>query len=206
MIPPPCSEPSRASTGGGRLERCFKCWRSAQTSGHSHPFRGHELRSSLYLALLVRRLNRAHAQDRAHQVSDLPVVLAYSLLRRDLQSISPRIPAKFTLGEVLVPFFGQFRKWGTSKLLLRSSKEVKITSRATTNGERSPEHAQLLRARAPQDTAEEQKVRTLANSRHAPGDWIMRALKLPSIRLMVVGRAGPPSGSASSLLGPAASR
>jgi hypothetical protein len=33
----------------------------------------------------------------------------------------------------------------------------------------------LLRARAPQDTAEEQKIRKLANSRHAPGDWIMRA-------------------------------
>jgi transposase len=33
----------------------------------------------------------------------------------------------------------------------------------------------LLHARSPQDTAEEQKVRKLANSRHAPGDWIMRA-------------------------------
>jgi hypothetical protein len=33
----------------------------------------------------------------------------------------------------------------------------------------------LLCARAPQDAAEEQKVRKLANSRHAPGDWIMRA-------------------------------
>ncbi len=33
----------------------------------------------------------------------------------------------------------------------------------------------LLRARAPQDTAEEQKIRKLANSRHAPVDWIMRA-------------------------------
>jgi transposase len=33
----------------------------------------------------------------------------------------------------------------------------------------------LLRARAPQDTAEEQKVHKLANSPHAPGDWIMRA-------------------------------
>src|SRR5215210_6452460 len=33
----------------------------------------------------------------------------------------------------------------------------------------------LLHARAPQDMAEEQKVRKLANSRHAPGDWIMRA-------------------------------
>jgi transposase len=33
----------------------------------------------------------------------------------------------------------------------------------------------LLHARAPQDTAEEQKVCKLANSRHAPADWIMRA-------------------------------
>ena len=33
----------------------------------------------------------------------------------------------------------------------------------------------LLRARAPQDEVEEQRVRKLANSRHAPGDWIMRA-------------------------------
>jgi hypothetical protein len=30
----------------------------------------------------------------------------------------------------------------------------------------------LLHARAPQDMAEEQKVRTLANSGHVPGDWI----------------------------------
>lgn len=33
----------------------------------------------------------------------------------------------------------------------------------------------LLRARAPQDSAEEQKVHKLANSCHAPGDWIMHA-------------------------------
>ena len=33
----------------------------------------------------------------------------------------------------------------------------------------------MLHARAPQDTAEEHKVRKLANSRHAPADWIMRA-------------------------------
>ena len=33
----------------------------------------------------------------------------------------------------------------------------------------------LLCARTPQDAAEEHKVRKLANSRHAPGDWIMRA-------------------------------
>src|SRR3954454_20657650 len=33
----------------------------------------------------------------------------------------------------------------------------------------------LLRARAPRDGVEEHKVRKLANSRHAPGDWLMRA-------------------------------
>ena len=33
----------------------------------------------------------------------------------------------------------------------------------------------LLHARAPQDSLEEHKVRKLANSRHAPADWIMRA-------------------------------
>jgi transposase len=33
----------------------------------------------------------------------------------------------------------------------------------------------LLHARDPQDALEEQKVRKLANSRHAPADWILRA-------------------------------
>jgi transposase len=33
----------------------------------------------------------------------------------------------------------------------------------------------LLYARDPQDTLEEQKLRKLANSRHAPADWIVRA-------------------------------
>jgi transposase len=33
----------------------------------------------------------------------------------------------------------------------------------------------LLYARDPQDTLEEQKVRKLANTRHAPADWIGRA-------------------------------
>ena len=33
----------------------------------------------------------------------------------------------------------------------------------------------LLRARAPEDAEEERKVRKLAGSRHAPGDWIFRA-------------------------------
>jgi transposase len=33
----------------------------------------------------------------------------------------------------------------------------------------------LLHARAPQDAEEEQTIRKLARSRHAPGDWIARA-------------------------------
>ena len=33
----------------------------------------------------------------------------------------------------------------------------------------------LLRARAPQNAEEEYKIRKLARSRHAPGDWIARA-------------------------------
>lgn len=33
----------------------------------------------------------------------------------------------------------------------------------------------LLRARAPEDPGEESKIRKLAGSRHAPGDWIFRA-------------------------------
>jgi transposase len=33
----------------------------------------------------------------------------------------------------------------------------------------------LLSARAPQDVEEERKIRKLAGSRHAPGDWIARA-------------------------------
>ncbi len=35
--------------------------------------------------------------------------------------------------------------------------------------------SKLLRARAPQNVEEEQKIRKLAGSRHAPGDWIFRA-------------------------------
>lgn len=33
----------------------------------------------------------------------------------------------------------------------------------------------LLNARAPEDVEEERKVRKLAGSRHAPGEWITRA-------------------------------
>src|SRR5215213_10879558 len=42
-------------------------------------------------------------------------------------------------------------------------------------GKEAKNMPKLLRTRAPQDKAEEQNVRKLANSRHAPGDWIMRA-------------------------------
>ena len=33
----------------------------------------------------------------------------------------------------------------------------------------------LLHARAPHDDVEERQIRRLAQSRHAPGDWILRA-------------------------------
>ena len=33
----------------------------------------------------------------------------------------------------------------------------------------------LLRANAPRDDSEERQIRRLAQSRHAPGDWILRA-------------------------------
>jgi hypothetical protein len=60
-------------------------------------------------------------------------------------------------------------------LMLRSSNTVYISFGAATNGERSENMPKLLHARAPQDTAEEQKVHKLANSPHAPGYWIIRA-------------------------------
>jgi transposase len=50
-----------------------------------------------------------------------------------------------------------------------------MNSRAANNGKGDENMPKLLHARAPQDAAEEQKVRKLANSRHAPADWIMRA-------------------------------
>src|SRR3954453_15286278 len=61
-------------------------------------------------------------------------------------------------------------------LMLRSSKVVQISSRVATVGERSRKTMpKLLYARTPQDTLEEQKVRKLANSRHAPSEWIVPA-------------------------------
>jgi transposase len=60
--------------------------------------------------------------------------------------------------------------------MLRSSKVVQISSTATADEERSRKTMpKLLYAHAPQDTLEEQKLRKLANSRHAPADWIERA-------------------------------
>jgi hypothetical protein len=47
----------------------------------------------------------------------------------------------------------------------------------------------LLHARAPQDTAEEQKVHKLANSPHAPGYWIIRARMIaPTVGMDVAPR------------------
>ncbi len=63
----------------------------------------------------------------------------------------------------------------STAVMLCSSNTVYISSGAATDGERSKNMPKLLHARPPQDAAEEQKVRKLANSRHAPGDWIMRA-------------------------------
>jgi transposase len=59
--------------------------------------------------------------------------------------------------------------------MLRSSQVVQISSRVAAVGERSQNMPKLLYARDPQDTLEEQKVRKLANTRHAPADWIGRA-------------------------------
>ena len=42
-------------------------------------------------------------------------------------------------------------------------------------GEGEENVPKLLHARAPQDTEEGRKIRKLAGSRHAPGDWITRA-------------------------------
>jgi transposase len=60
--------------------------------------------------------------------------------------------------------------------VLRSSKAVYI--KAWLNRRRRKEREtmpKLLRARAPQNAEEEYKIRKLARSRHAPGDWIARA-------------------------------
>ena len=60
-------------------------------------------------------------------------------------------------------------------LVLRSSKAVYINAGRTVEGGRRETMPKLLRARAPQNAEEEYKIRKLARSRHAPGDWIARA-------------------------------
>jgi hypothetical protein len=44
----------------------------------------------------------------------------------------------------------------------------------------------LLNARAPEDGEEERKIRKLAGSRHAPGDWILTGRLLRGRFLMTV--------------------
>src|SRR5215210_6677234 len=61
-------------------------------------------------------------------------------------------------------------------LVLRSSKTV-IHKRVTEPpiGKGVEPMPKLLSARVPENTEEERKIRKLAGSRHAPGDWIFRA-------------------------------
>jgi transposase len=60
--------------------------------------------------------------------------------------------------------------------MLRSSKTVYISAWPNRrNGKKEETVPKLLSARAPEDTEEERKIRKLAGSRHAPGDWIFRA-------------------------------
>ena len=80
------------------------------------------------------------------------------------------------------PYTGQIRAWSvahtsfrTVSLVLRSSKAVYINAGQTVEGGRRETMPKLLRARAPQNAEEECKIRKLARSRHAPGDWIARA-------------------------------
>src|SRR5215217_2838763 len=59
--------------------------------------------------------------------------------------------------------------------VLRSSKAVYISAWLNRRAGREEIVPKLLRARAPQNIVEERKIRKLAGSRHAPGDWILRA-------------------------------
>src|SRR5829696_4476230 len=63
----------------------------------------------------------------------------------------------------------------TSSLVLRSSKAVYISAWLDRRAGREEIVPKLLHARAPQNIEEERKIRKLAGSRHAPGDWIFRA-------------------------------
>jgi transposase len=59
--------------------------------------------------------------------------------------------------------------------VLRSSKAVYISAWLDRRAGREEIVPKLLHARAPQNIEEERKIRKLAGSRHAPGDWIFRA-------------------------------
>ena len=59
--------------------------------------------------------------------------------------------------------------------MLRSSKAVYISAWLDRRAGREEIVPKLLHARAPQNIEEERKIRKLAGSRHAPGDWIFRA-------------------------------
>src|SRR5215204_2392169 len=61
------------------------------------------------------------------------------------------------------------------QLVLRSSKAVYISAWLDRRAGREEIVPKLLHARAPQNIEEEPKIRKLAGSRHAPGDWIFRA-------------------------------
>src|SRR5688500_14391807 len=67
------------------------------------------------------------------------------------------------------------REWPKSSLVLRSSKAVYISAWLDRRPGREEIMPKLLRARAPQTIEEQRKIRKLAGSRHAPGDWIFRA-------------------------------
>jgi transposase len=60
-------------------------------------------------------------------------------------------------------------------IMLRSSKAVYISAWLDRRAGREEIVPKLLHARAPQNIEEERKIRKLAGSRHAPGDWIFRA-------------------------------
>jgi transposase len=61
----------------------------------------------------------------------------------------------------------------TSAPFLKGGIHKRVTGPPSREGEENV--PKLLRARAPEDAEEERKVRKLARSRHAPGDWINRA-------------------------------
>src|SRR5215210_7994392 len=70
---------------------------------------------------------------------------------------------------------GTLPEQATVVLVLRSSKAVYISVWLDRRAGREEIVPKLLRARAPQNIEEVRKIRKLAGSRHAPGDWIFRA-------------------------------